>query len=414
MAQPVARVAPVSVRMRTFSSLRHRDFRLLWTSTFFTSGGQWLQQVTLGWLVYDLTGSALMLGLINGVRSIPFIFVSPLSGVAADRIDRRRLMMISQAYLMVLTLAMGLLVISDLVQVWHLFVFTLLSGTGWSFTMPVRQSLVPNLVPKEDLTNAIALNSAAFNSTRVFGPATAGLLIGWVGAGGNFLLQSLAYLGVVAMVLQMRVPKLPPKDGPASVWRDISEGLAYVRGNRTILTLLIVGLVPMFLVLPYASLLPIYSKDILNIGPEGLGLLYSLAGVGALIATMSLATAGDFPRKGTVQLLSLAMTGITLILFSQSQWLPLSLVFLAGVGGWMMGYMALNNNLLQISITDEVRGRVMSIYNLDQGMVPLGTFMAGALADVFGAPLTLSLMGGCASVLAVAAALRFPFLRQLG
>jgi len=139
-----------------------------------------------------------------------------------------------------------------------------------------------------------------------------------------------------------------------------------------------------------------------------------LAGVGALIATMSLATAGDFPRKGTVQLLSLALTGIALIFFSQSRWLPLSLVFLAGVGGWMMGYMALNNNLLQISITDDVRGRVMSIYNLDQGMVPLGTFMAGALADVFGAPLTLSLMGGGASVLALAAALRFPFLRRLG
>ena len=192
--------SPKRFRLGTFSSLRHVNFRYLWLGTLCMSGGQWIQQVTLGWVLYDLTGSSVLLGLLNGLRAVPFLVASPIAGVAADRMDRKKLILVTQYALIMTTVAMGLLVASGFLEVWHLFAFTLMTGVIWAFVDPVRQTLVPALVPRQDLMNAVALNSAAFNLTKVIGPSLGGVLIVFSGAAGNFFVQSAAYLGVLASI----------------------------------------------------------------------------------------------------------------------------------------------------------------------------------------------------------------------
>ena len=181
-------VAPIAGRFNTFRSLRHRNYRLLWIGTLFSSSGQWIQQAALGWLTYDMTGSAALLGAVNGARSLPLLFLGPVGGVAADRFDKKRLMLTTPAFMVIISIAFATLIVTGLIEVWHIFVFTLLSGVGWAFNMPVRQSIVPNLVPREDMMNAMALNSAAFNVTRIGGPAIAGLMIAKIGPGENFFI----------------------------------------------------------------------------------------------------------------------------------------------------------------------------------------------------------------------------------
>ncbi len=403
----------VGLGRRTFASLRHRDFALLWAGTVVMGAGQWLQQVTLSWLVFDMTRSAFMLGLINGLRFLPFLFTSLIGGVMADRVDRRRLMFATQAYLMVVTALMAVLLLSGREQVWHLFAFTFLSGLGWSFTMPVRQSLVPALVPRPDLLNAIALSSTAFNLTRTIGPAIGGLLLVTLGGGGNFLVQVGFYAIVLVTIAAMRVPAVPagPPGRATSAWGSIKEGLRYVRSTPLVVTLLTLGLVPMLLGMPYMSLLPIFAADVYHMGAGGLGLLIGVGGLGSFLATLVVAGAGDFRRKGLVQLLSLASLGVTLALYAQVPWLPLALVVLVAVGASQMAYSTLNQTQLQTAITDNMRGRVMSIYMLNVGLVPAGSFAAGALAELFGAPATVTGMGVLITVIALVALVKVKDLR---
>ena len=237
------------------------------------SGGQWIQQVTLGWLLYDLTGSSVLLGALNGLRALPFLVSSPLAGVAADRLERRGLMLKTQYVLVVTALVMGTLVASGLVQVWHLFLFTLITGIAWAFNEPVRQSLVPSMVPKEELMNAVALHSAGFNLNKVIGPALGGLLIAAFGPSGNFFVQSLAYGGVLYTIYSMRVPPTPVEASRSSVLANLKEGFSYVWSTPTVLALMVADLVPRIFAVPYQALMPIFQKDVLGVVPEGLGVL---------------------------------------------------------------------------------------------------------------------------------------------
>ncbi|MBI4497915.1 MAG: MFS transporter [Chloroflexi bacterium] len=410
---PAARGAG-ALRLQTFSSLRYRNYRYLFFSQLFSSAGQWIQQVTLSWLVYDLTESALLLGAINGVRAVPFLIAGPLGGVAADRVDRRYLMMSTQVFLAVTALVLGLLVATDRVEVWHLFAFTLCTGIAWSFNQPVRQALVPSLVPKQDLMNAIALNSAAFNITRVIGPTVGGLLIGAFGVAGNFFVQAVAYLGVVAMVFFMELPpRSETQPRRSSVGRDLMAGLRYVREDTLILSIIGLALIPMIFAMPYVTLMPVFAKDVLGLGPGGLGLLISAPGFGALAATLTLASLSGFRRKGILTLTAAACLGGFLILFATSSWLPVSMLVLVGVGACQMAFMATNNTLLQLLVPDEYRGRVMSIYMLDMGLTPLGALFAGALASGMGAPTAVAVMGALVVALALVAMVRLPALRRL-
>ena len=405
---------PPPVGLATFASLRHREFRLLWMGTCFMSAGQWIQQVTLGWLVYDLTSSAALLGVLGAVRALPFLIVSPTAGVLADRVDRRVIILSAESFLVAAALAMGVVVVSGQLAVWHLFVFTIATGIAWSFNQPARMALVPNLVPEHDLMNAIALNSLGFNLTKVIGPSLGGLLIYFFGAGGNFFVQASAYLAVLVVVYLMRVPPTPSLAGSESVLENLREGLAYIRATPTVLALLSLTLIPSMLALPYMSLLPVFAKDVLGLGPDALGLMLGAPGLGAMVSTLLVASyAHRVERRGPYLLGALVLLGISLMLFSQTTHLPYALAALFGVGACHIFFGSITNAIIQQVIPDELRGRVTSIYMLEFGLTPAGTLLAGATTQGFGGPITVAMMGLSVLILALVVTWRFPEVRRI-
>jgi MFS family permease len=415
-AAVIERRAPGGVAHRTFVSLRHRDFALLWSGTAVMGAGQWLQQVTLNWLVFDWTGSAFLLGLMNGVRFLPFLFTSLISGVMSDRMDRRKLLLVTQVYLFVTTLAMGLLLLLDVAEVWHLFAFTLISGFGWSFTGPTQQSLTPSLVPREDLMNAIALTSAAMNFTRTIGPAIGGFLLIAIGGAGNFLVQAICYGVVIWLIAAMRVPGQSGTEARSggSAWQSILDGLSYARSHSLVRTLLLLALVPMSLgLVTYLGLLPIFAEDVYDIGAGGLGVLMAMSGIGSLGAALWVANAGDFRNKGVVLLGTLAATGVAMIGFGVVPWLSVAVVFLVIAGGAQMVFITITMTVLQTATSDEMRGRVTSIFMLNNGFVPAFTLAAGAVAELVGAPATVIVLGALITAISLWAMASLKELREL-
>jgi predicted MFS family arabinose efflux permease len=364
----------------------------------------------LSWLTYELTGSGLLLGAVNGARSVPLLLFAPFGGVAADRFDRKRLLLATQLCLFVTTLLFALLIVSGQLQIWHIFAFTMLTGVAWSFNMPIRQSLVPNIVPREDVLNAVALGSAAFSSSRIVGPALAGVMIASVGVAENFFVQAVAYLGVTLMVLQLRLPPTT-RARQVSVLANLREGVAFIWRNPALRLQMALALAPVVIALPYNALVPIFASDVLGVGPEGFGLLMAAPGLGAVVGTLTLASFGNIRRKGLLMLGSVFLLGLSLIGFSFSRSFPLSLLLLFAIGAIQMIYFTTNQSMLQLSTPDELRGRVMGVYVLNQGLLPLGALFAGALADLLGAPTAVAIMGSLVSLLAVAFAARSSTLR---
>jgi MFS family permease len=401
-------------RLHTFSSLRHVDFRYLCTGTFLMSAGQWIQQVTLGWLVYDLTGNSMLLGALNGLRALPFLVTGPMAGVAADRMDRKKLLLQTQWALILTAVIMGSLVTAGLLQVWHIFLFTLITGVAWTFTEPVRQSMIPSLVPKADLANAIALNSGGFNLMKIVGPAIGGALIALFGPGGNFFVQALAYVGVLMMIYWMQVPPTPAQARRSSAMANLKEGFAYVWSTPAVLALMTLAYVPRVFAVPYQTLMPVFQKDVLGVGPEGLGLLMAAPGVGAVLAVLILASVSSrMRRQGILLVTSIVILGLCLMLFSRITYFPLALLSLVAVGVFQMLFLASTNTILQLIVPDELRGRVMSLYMLDRGFMPAGALFAGVAAHLIGAPATVATMGAIVIVLSLLVAWRAPAIRAL-
>lgn len=401
-------------RLHTFASLRHLDYRYLWFGTLMMSAGQWIQQVTLGWLLYDLTGNSMLLGALNGLRALPFLVTGPLAGVAADRMDRRRLLLQTQSVLIVTAVLMGALVASPFFHVWHIFLFTLVTGVAWTITEPVRMSMIPSVVPKEDLANAVALNSGGFNLMKVIGPALGGALIAWLGPADNFFLQAIAYSGVLAMIYWMHIPPHRAQAKRASALANLKEGFAYVWSTPAVLALMTLAYVPRIFAVPYQTLMPVFQKDVLQVGPEGLGLLMAAPGIGAVIAVLAMASFGNrIKRQGLLLVGSIIVLGLFLILFSQITWFPLALASLVLVGIFQMFFLASTATLLQMIVPDELRGRVLSLYMLDRGFMPLGALFAGTTAHFIGAPLTVATMGVIVILLTLIVAWLIPAIRKL-
>jgi MFS family permease len=409
---PAEAVSP-RFRFHTFSSLRHLDFRYLCAGTFMMSAGQWIQQVTLGWLVYEITGNSIFLGALNGLRALPFLVTGPMAGVAADRMDRQKLMLRTQYVLIVTAVLMGALVASGWLRVWHIFVFTLITGIAWTFSEPVRQSLIPSVVPKADVANAIALNSGGFNLMKVMGPALGGVMIALFGAGGNFFVQALAYIGVLVMIYLMHVPPTPEKARNSSALANLKQGFAYVWSTPAVLALMTLAYVPRIFAVPYQTLMPVFQKDVLRVGPEGLGLLMAAPGVGAVLSVLVLASVNRFKRQGLLLVGSILVLGAFLMLFSQITYFPLALVVLILVGAFQMLFLASTNTMLMLIVPDELRGRVMSLYMLDRGLMPAGALFAGVVAHFIGAPLTVATMGAIVIVLTLVVVWRVPAIRAL-
>ena len=417
ISQPVKAPADSSqrrFRFKIFASLHHLDYRYLWTGTLMMSAGQWIQQVTLGWLLYDLTGNSMLLGALNGLRALPFLVTGPMAGVAADRMDRRKLLLQTQWVLIITAVLMGALVASPFLHVWHIFVFTLITGVAWTITEPVRMSMIPNVVPKKDLANAVALNSGGFNLMKVIGPALGGGLIAWFGAAENFFLQAIAYAGVLAMIYWMHIPPHRAEAKRNSAVANLKEGFAYVWSTPAVLALMSLAYVPRIFAVPYQTLMPVFQKDVLKIGPEGLGLLMAAPGLGAVIAVLTMASLGTrIKRQGLLLVGSIVVLGAFLILFSQITWFPLALVALVLVGIFQMFFLASTATILQMIVPDELRGRVLSLYMLDRGFMPLGALFAGTTAHFIGAPLTVATMGAIVILLTLIVAWLIPAIRKL-
>ena len=396
-----------------FRSMRHRNFRLLFIGTLFSASGLWLQQVTINYLAFALTNSSFVVGLASGARSVP-LFAAPFGGVMADRYDKKRLMLWTQVAQMVLTLAFAIVIVSGNLQVWHIFVFCLFSGVAWALNMPVRQSVIPASVPREDLMNAMALNSAGFNITRIIGPALAGIMIAKVGAGENFLIQSAAYLIVAFLVLQLAFqPSFYDTKPAGSAIENLKEGAVFVWRSATLRVQMMLALVPVVIALPYIAILPQFNAEVLDGTPGTFGMLMAAPGLGAVVATLFVARMKNNVRYGLLLLGSLLALGVSLIALAFASTLLVVLVTLVAVGGTQMAYMTASQTVVQLAIPDEYRGRVMGIYMLNQGMLPLGSMFAGTLADVYSASIALMIMGGLVAALAVVFYFRAGSLRRL-
>ncbi|MGH2460274.1 MAG: MFS transporter [Chloroflexota bacterium] len=398
--------SPRPARFETFGSLRRNpNFRVYWLGAFLSNVGTWMQSVAQGWLVYQLTGSTLLLGVVSFVGSIPILFLSLFGGVLADRVERRRLMVFTQIGMMVLALLLAALTFAHVVTVWHIMVISFLSGVVNAFNAPVRQSLIADLVPRSDLQNAIALNSAQFQSSRILGPALAGVTLALVGPAWCFFVNGASFLAVIAALFLVVVPPLPARR-PQSMLRNVGEGLRYVWKQPTIFALLMVAAIPGLFGQPYQPMLPSVVSNVLHTGATGLGFLESSAGAGALIGALIVASLSRSKRRGRMQLAMLTLFGVALVLFSQSHWMLASMAMVFVVGLASMAYNSLNQTFLQSLVDDEMRGRVMSLLTLATlGLQPLGALQAGVIGQRFGISTAL-LIGGIVCVVVSVGATR--------
>ncbi len=388
------------MKLRFLSSLRHRNYMLLWVGTLISQSGDWMDTVALNWLILVLTDSPFYLGAFNLFRAVPMLVLLLFAGVVVDRMERRKILMITQSAAMVLAFALAVLVSTGLVQVWHIFLLGTLRGVIMSFNMPARQALISELVPRSDLANAVALNSATMNLCRILGPAIAGVLIAGVGLSSPFYLNGLSFLAVLYTMRAMFLPDREDRPARAPLLREMQEGLTYIRGNSTILTLVIIAVVPMFLGQPYIAMLTVFAKDVLEVGPMGLGLLTAGSAAGAVSGALAVASLGDFRRKGLLMMGSLFAFGVTLLIFSMSSWPVVSVIAVVMVGAAGTVYNSSNNTILQLLAPDHLRGRIMSTLFLNRAMVPMGTAAIGAAASVLGAPIA---MGGAAALIIILA-----------
>ena len=370
---------------QTFTSLRHPNFRLLWTTSVLNAGSNWLQQVTLGWLAFDLTGSALAAAMVYGMRSLPSLLIAPIGGVLGDRFERKRGLQIHSGYMAALALGFALLLALGGVEVWHILLFTLLQGLGQSMVQPVRQALVANTVPREDLMNAIALNSFATSTMRVVGPAVAGVLIALSGPVMNFGIQSGAYVLIFLLVLPLKSPygTKASQRSQGSLRENFASGLKYVAHQPTISGLILLALAPSFFTTPIQlGLLPVFAREALKVGSDGLGLLYSMQGVGAVIATLTIASFGNFRNKGLLLAVAIISQALAVTFYSQITLFVLALPFLAIATCSWTTFSTLNQTILQTVTPDEYRARVMGLRMMDNGVTPLGSLVFGALAEI--------------------------------
>ncbi len=382
----------------TLRALRHRNFQLFFGGQLISLVGTWMQTVAQAWLVYRLTNSALLLGSVGFASQFPVFLVAPFGGITADRVNRQRLVIATQTASLILAGILAALTLTGRVHVWHIFVLAGLLGVVNAFDIPARQSFLVDMVGKEDLMNAIALNSSMFNGARVIGPAIAGILVARIGEGWCFAANSLSYIAVIVGLLLMRV-HCAPRSSKHSPIEDIIDGFRWVNRTKVIRALLLLlGLVSL-VGMPYTVLMPIFADKILHGGARGLGILMGATGVGALFGALTLAAKTGVHGLGRWVAFACGSFGVSLFLFSFSTHFWLSVALLLPAGYSMMLQMACSNTLVQTMVPDHLRGRVMSVYSMMfMGMAPFGAFFGGALAHRIGAPITVA-VGGVACVI---------------
>lgn len=382
------------------STLRYRNFRNLWLGSFASYAGQWIQQATIAWLAYDMTGSRMLLGVIIGVRAIPMFLLAPLAGVAADRYDRRNLMLASQLMSALTALIFGVVLATGAAQVWHLIVFVLVSSAGAVLDRPVRLTLIFDLVPRETAMQAVALNMVAFSVSRVGGPAIAGYLIGWFGAAGNLFVQGAVYLIAAATALVIVFPARARPATRPSAFAELAEGLRFAWADRTARVLLAAGILPFLLLVPiFAGMLPIYTKDVFHAGPETLGLLMTSVGVGGIAGGWLAGRCMRYARQGVVQAYAIFTMSAAFIVLAAAPTVLLACAALAVAGVAEMVHFTSNQASLQMCVPTAMRGRIASLQQLYPGFVSIGVLVAGVLAEFLGIRLITVLLAAITAAL---------------
>jgi len=379
---------------RIITSLRYQDFRLIWLGSITEHAGQFMQIAAILWIANEMTRSPLMLTIVGACKFIPLLFLPIIGGVAADRMDRRTLLITSLFGAALISLCLALLVMTGAMALWHLIAFNLIGGTLTSFNHPARQTIIPNLVKKEHLLNAVSLDNLSVQASRLIGMAIAGYLIVSIGVGSIFVLRALGCLLSIAWLLIARVPPTPPATREQTPWRNLIEGFHYLRNNSTILGLMLLYLIPMLAQSTFTNFMPIFANDILRIGAVGYGYIQGAPGLGAIIGLSVLTMLTYY--KGKPKLLSGAgiILGIVLIGFSASRWIFLSLPLILITGGMIIVINSVNTTLIQNAIPDQVRGRVMSWREVSRALGPTSSIFFGAIAQYTGVQVSLGLLGG--------------------
>ncbi|MFH1458421.1 MAG: MFS transporter [Candidatus Omnitrophota bacterium] len=398
-----------------FSSLKVRNFRIYWVGMFISLVGTWIQIVAQSWLVFELTHSAFLLGVVGFLSTIPVFLLSLFGGVLADRMNKRNILIATQTAFMMLAFLLAVLTQRRVITAAQIMIIAVLNGAVMAFDAPSRQAVVIELVGKQNLFNAVALSSAAFNSSRIIGPVLAALLVASIGMSGCFYINGISFLAFIFALFLIQLNNNAKMNGKNNkAWQDLKEGLSFIKNNRLILLLLAMVAIVSLFGISYVILMPIFADEVLKVGIQGMGLLMSSAGIGALIGALSLARLGDFPQKGRYLILCCMFFSVSLVLLSLSKIYVLSMAALAGVGWSSVSAVALINTLLQTNVPDMFRGRVMSLFMLTfAGMMPFGNLIAGSLAHGVGVSMALMTSGIICAVLFVIINIACPDIKNI-
>jgi MFS family permease len=393
---------PSSGWRATFASLSVPEYALYFTGMTAFFAGMNMMIVLRGFLVYDITGSKIALSMVMLGVALPMLVMAPIGGVVADRVDRRSLMIWAQVAVFALNVVNTVLILAGVITFWHLMVLSFGSGVAFSFNMPARQAAIPNLVPRELLMNAMSLGTSAMNATRIVAPAIGGLLIEPIGIGGAFGVMTAVY--GLALFFTFGLPKMPAaaRDAKVTFFGDFAAGFSFIRGNSLVLGLLLVATVPVVFMMPYMTLLPVFAEDVWHVGPNGLGVLQAMGGVGGLAGGLIVANMDRNPHKGRIMFFSSMATGVFIIAFALSPTFAIALPMLLGVGLGSMIFTTVNNTVVTSVIPDHVRGRVMSVVMMSFGLMPLGAVPASIAAEYIGTDVVVAI-GGALMMASIAA-----------
>lgn len=409
---PVVVPSAPSRAAAAFRALRHRNFQLFFSGQIISLVGTWMQTVAQAWLVYRLTGSSVLLGWLGFVGQIPILLLSPAAGLVADRWMRRTVVIATQSASMLLAFILAALTMMHRITVWEIIVLATLLGVVNAFDVPARQAFLIEMVGREDLLNAIALNSSMFNGARVAGPAIAGVVVALVGEGWCFLLNGISYLAVIAGLFMMRLGKTKPVHDGTAPMEKLREGFRFARHTKPIRALLELVAIVSFMALPFSVLMPIFAVQILHGGASAYGTLMGAVGVGAMFGALALASRQQLRGLGNVVAYAATGLGASLVLFSVSHWYWISFVILVVSGFTMMMQFTATNTLIQAMVPDQLRGRVMSLYSMMfLGMTPVGSLLAGYVANYIGSPVTVAIGGVASCIGGVAFMRKWPSMR---
>ncbi len=387
------------LHLRAFEALHYRDYRLLSYGQLFGSMGTWMDEVTRGWLIYELTNSAIQLGLVRGVQAIPFLLLSPVAGSVADRYSRKTQMVAAQVLNGLVYAATALLIFTGQIKPWHVYVTAFLMAVAQTFQQPARASMVAEAVPPAYLTNAIGLNAMVFNVSRSAGPALAGMLISVFGTGGAYSVQAVFFFLATVWTLQIRLRQRFSMNTDShlvqreSFAQSIIEGWKFSWRNEAVRTGLITVMFVSLFIVPFTTLLPVFARDILGVGAAGQGLLVTAMGIGALCSAALIASAGERLPRGILMLGSVALYGFILVIFAASPWFQLSMVMMGIAGLCHVHSHALVQTVIQSYSPSELRGRTTAIFHMSRVVMMTGSILVGALSALLGAPWAVASMG---------------------